>query len=106
MYMFDLNWRLILWAIIAPIQIKHLCSRVSYQQATHHEYVQRDQESPSETSLCPPPLPSYSMVNHTKCNWSINDWWTRTIGSKLTNAMGKYIYDLLPNHPVGTGMAL
>ena len=31
MYMFDLNWQPILWAIVAPIQIKDVYSSVSYQ---------------------------------------------------------------------------
>ena len=38
MYRFDLNWRPIRWAILVPIQIKHVHSSVSYQQATHHKY--------------------------------------------------------------------
>ena len=45
--MFDLNRRPILWAIGAPIQIRHVHSSVSYQQATHPKYDQHGLESPS-----------------------------------------------------------
>ena len=47
MYMFDLNWQPILWAIIALIQIKHVHSSVSYQQATYQKSNLRAHESPS-----------------------------------------------------------
>ena len=43
MYMFDLNQLPILWAI----QIKHVHSSVSYQQATHKKYDRHGHESPS-----------------------------------------------------------
>ena len=45
MYMFDLNRRPILWAIIKPIQIKHVHSSVSYQQATGQKNNQQGHES-------------------------------------------------------------
>ena len=45
--MFDLNLRLILWAIVVPIQIKHVHSGVSYQQVTHKKYDRLGHESPS-----------------------------------------------------------
>ena len=45
--MFDLNRRLILRAVIAPIQIKDVHSSVSYQKATHKKYDQHGHESPS-----------------------------------------------------------
>ena len=45
--MFDLNRWPILWAIVAPIQIKHVHSSVAYQQATHQKYDQHARESPS-----------------------------------------------------------
>ena len=45
--MFDLNRRPILWAIVAPIQIKVVHSSLSYQQATYQKYDRRGQESPS-----------------------------------------------------------
>ena len=51
MFMFDLNQRPILWAIVVPIQIKHVHSSLSYQQATHRKYDRRGQESPS--GYCP-----------------------------------------------------
>ena len=44
--MFDLNRRPILWAIVAPIQIKVVQSSLSYQQATYQKYDRRGQESP------------------------------------------------------------
>ena len=47
MYMFDLNQRPILGAIVGPIQIKHVPFSVSYQQATHQRYDRRGRESPS-----------------------------------------------------------
>ena len=47
MYMFDLNRRPILWAIVVPIQIKHVHYSVSYQQATYQKYNRCDHESPS-----------------------------------------------------------
>ena len=47
MYMFDLNWWLILWVIIAQIQIKDVHSTVSYQQATHQKYDRHGRDSPS-----------------------------------------------------------
>ena len=49
--MFDLNRRPILWAIVAPIQIKVVHSSLSYQQATYQTYDRRSQESPS--GYCP-----------------------------------------------------
>ena len=45
--MFDLNRQPILWAIVVPIQIKHVHSSVIYQQATYQKYDQRGHESPS-----------------------------------------------------------
>ena len=45
MYMFDLNRGPILWAIVAPIQIKDVHSSDSYQQATHQKYDRRGHES-------------------------------------------------------------
>ena len=45
--MFDLNRRPILWVICTPIQIKHVHSNVSYQQATYPRYNRRGHESPS-----------------------------------------------------------
>ena len=39
--MFDMNRRPILWAILAPIQIKHVHSSVSYRKATLHKYDRR-----------------------------------------------------------------
>ena len=47
MYMFDLNQRPILWAIVAPIQIKHVHSSVSYQQAINPIYDRHVYELPS-----------------------------------------------------------
>ena len=47
MHMFNLNRRPILWAIVVPIQIKHVYSSVSYQQANHQKYDRRGHESPS-----------------------------------------------------------
>ena len=47
MYMFDLNLRPILWAILVPTQIKHVHSCESYQQATHQKHDQCRGESPS-----------------------------------------------------------
>ena len=47
MYLFDLNQRLILWAIDLPIQIKHVHFSMSYEQATHQKYDRRGRESPS-----------------------------------------------------------
>ena len=47
MYMFDLNWRPILWSIVAPIKIKDVHSSVSYQQATRQKYDRHGHESPS-----------------------------------------------------------
>ena len=46
MYMFGLNRRPILWAIVVPIQVKHVHSSVSYQQGTHHKYKRCGHESP------------------------------------------------------------
>ena len=43
MYMFDLNWQPILWAIVVPIQIKD----VLYQQAIHQKYDRNGDETPS-----------------------------------------------------------
>ena len=45
--MFDLNRWPILWPIVAPIQIKHIHSSVSYQQATHQKYDRCCDELPS-----------------------------------------------------------
>ena len=45
--MFDLNWRPILWAIVGPIQIKHVLSSLSYQQATLQKYDWSGHELPS-----------------------------------------------------------
>ena len=45
--MFDLNRLPILWAIVAPIQIKVVHSSLLYQQATYQKYDRRGQESPS-----------------------------------------------------------
>ena len=47
MYLFDLNLRLILWAIVLPIHIKHVHSSMSYIQATHKKYDRGGHESPS-----------------------------------------------------------
>ena len=45
--MFNLNWWQIIWAIIASIQIKHVHSSLSYQQATYQKYDRRGHKSPS-----------------------------------------------------------
>ena len=45
MYMFDLNRWPILWAIIAPVQIKLVHSFISYQQATYQNFDGRAHES-------------------------------------------------------------
>ena len=45
--MFDLNWQPILWAMVVPIQIKHVQCSVSYQQATDRH----GHESPSGYGL-------------------------------------------------------
>ena len=45
--MFDLNRWPILWPIVAPIQIKHIHSSISYQQATHQKYDRCGDELPS-----------------------------------------------------------
>ena len=47
MYMIDLNWWLILSAIVAPIQIKDVHFSVSYQQASHQQYDWLRHELPS-----------------------------------------------------------
>ena len=44
MYVFDLN-RHYNWPIVALIQIKHVHSSVSFQQATYQKYNQRGCES-------------------------------------------------------------
>ena len=44
--MVDLNQRPILWAIIMPIQIKHVHYSMSYQRAIHQKYDRRGHESP------------------------------------------------------------
>ena len=55
--MFDVNRRPILWAILLPIQIKHVHSSISYQQAIYQRYNLRGCESPSgyvPLELCDP----------------------------------------------------
>ena len=46
MYMFNLSPP-ILWAIVAPIHIKHVYSSVSYQWAIYQKYDQGGHELPS-----------------------------------------------------------
>ena len=63
--MFDLNKRSILWLIVAPIQIKHIHSSVSYQQAIHQKYDRCGDELPSGYGpLCNMPYIS-SLEYHT-----------------------------------------
>ena len=45
--MFNLNQWPIIWAIIAPIQIKPVHSSLSYQQATYQKYGRCGHKSPS-----------------------------------------------------------
>ena len=55
MYMFNLNRQTNLLAIAVPIQIKHVHSSVSYQQATYQKYDRRYHESPSGYGPLGPP---------------------------------------------------
>ena len=71
MYMFDMNLRLILWPIVAPIDIKHVHSSVSYQQASFQIYDRCGEELRSGYG----PLGLYSIkpnthqaiLNHADC---------------------------------------